>query len=296
MPHALIGNGRRAAFTSFGPCGFGSDGDLAWSFTFSMLWRRSFLWTWTWLIFLLLLTLASLPGTQAAVNVSVPNTSPQIVYTPFLCNTTFLATDPDCKGAWNVSDIAGIMTVSTDGPDPGGANIVPQMFMTFHASALYMSTSAVSNATANFTVSSESNSISRVIDSAAGLVAIVNLVESELTTLSITFLPGQNATQLDIGSILMTVSDPAETTSFLPTMSLPPSETLPTFIPQSATSSTSPSASSTPRSLAHRKQIAEALGLVLGLGVGLSLIAGVIFYWWRRRRRLRAARQENAWF
>ncbi|KAJ6561149.1 hypothetical protein DFH09DRAFT_1316266 [Mycena vulgaris] len=261
--------------------------------------RFTLLWTWTWLWLLI----ATLSAAQAAgsVNVSVSNTSPQIVYTPFICNASSIINDPDCRGAWNVSNVAGIPTVSTGGPDPEGANIVPQMFLAFRASALYMSTSVTSNATANFTVSSLSNSVTKMVDSTAGLVAIVNLVESELTTLVITFIPGRNASQLDIGSILMTVTDPTETTSFLPTMTLPPSMTLPTFFPQSTTSSSlsaSPSASSSPvRSLAHRTEIAEAIGLVLGLGIGLTLIAGATFYWWRRRRRrLQVAHQTNMWF
>ncbi|KAJ7746791.1 hypothetical protein DFH07DRAFT_832392 [Mycena maculata] len=263
--------------------------------------RGSRLWNWLWLrIGLLLLLISSLPSTRAAgsVNVSIPNTSSEIVYTPFLCNGTVPADDPGCKGGWNATDIAGIATVSTQGPDPDGADIVPQMFMAFRASALYMSTSAVSNATANFTVASTTTSTSTVFDSSAGLVAILNLDESQLTTLTITFIPGQNVSQLDIGSILVAVTDPTETASFLPTMSLPPSMTLPTFLPQSTASpssaSASPSSSSSTQSLSHRAQIAEALGLVLGLGVGLALTAGAVFFWWRRRRRLRE--QDNMWF
>ncbi|KAF7356966.1 hypothetical protein MVEN_01032800 [Mycena venus] len=254
------------------------------------------IWIWLWVVSL------SLPVTRAAgsVNVSIANTSPAIVYTPFLCNATSLISDPGCSGGWNASAIAGIPTVSTTGPTPDGADIVPQMFMAFRASALFMSTSAISNASANFTVTSSSLTLSRVVDSAAGVIAIVNLVESELTTLTITFVPGQSVSQLDIGSILMTVTDPDVTSSFLPTMTLPPSITLPTFIPQSTTASSSlsasPSSTSTHRSLAHRAQIAEALGLVLGLGVGLTLIAGAAFYWWKRRRRLQAAQQTNSWF
>jgi len=50
-------------------------------------------------------------------------------------------------------------------------------------------------------------------------------------------------------------------------------------------------------SVAHHAQIAEALGIVIGLGVGLTLIAGASFYWWRRRRRrLQVANQPNMWF
>ncbi|KAJ7777337.1 hypothetical protein B0H16DRAFT_1449438 [Mycena metata] len=250
-------------------------------------------WLWLWLFF------PSLPGTWAAgsVNVSIPNTSLQIVYTPFLCNTSTLVIDPGCQGAWNETSIAGIPVVSTTGPAANGADIVPQMFMAFRASALFMSTSVASNASANFTVSSASVTASRLIDSSAGLVAIVNLVESDLTTLTITFIPGQGTTQLDIGSITLTVSDPGSTASFLPTMTLPPSITLPTFTPQSTTSSSaSPSSSKSPQTLSHRAEIAEALGLVFGLGFGLSIIAGAILFWWKRRRRLQAEQQQNAWF
>ncbi|KAJ7876288.1 hypothetical protein B0H13DRAFT_2055699 [Mycena leptocephala] len=295
MPYVLISNWRRA---QLGPVATLPLSPTAGD-PLSMLRRRiSFLWTcfWLWIV------ISSLPATCAAgsVNVSISNTAPQIVYTPFLCNnTTSLISNPDCKGGWNVSDIAGIQTVSTTGPDVNGAEIIPQMFMAFRASALYMSTSVVSNATANFTVTSTSSSISTVVDSAAGLIALVNLVESELTTLTITFIPGQDISQLDIGSILVAVTDPDTTSSFLPTLTLPPSMTLPTFTPQTTASSSlsvSASPSSTQRSLAHRAQIAEALGLVLGLGVGLTLIAGVAFFWWRRRRRQQRARQENAWF
>ncbi|KAJ7027876.1 hypothetical protein C8F04DRAFT_964615 [Mycena alexandri] len=253
-----------------------------------------FVWAWTcfWLFF------SSLPRIQAAgsVNVSISNTSPQIIYTPFLCNASTLIVDPGCLGAWNETNIAGIPVVSTTGPAPNGADIVPQMFMAFRASALFMSTSVASNASANFTVSSASVTASRLINSGDGLVAIVGLVETDLTTLTITFIPGQDTTQLDIGSITITVTDPGSTSSFLPTMTLPPSMSLPTFIPQSTTSSSaSPSPSKSPQTSSHHAQLAEALGLVLGLGVGLSIIAGAILSWWKRRRRLQAE-QQNAWF
>ncbi|KAJ7065298.1 hypothetical protein C8F01DRAFT_1248895 [Mycena amicta] len=226
-----------------------------------------------------------------SVNISISNIAPQIIYTPFLCNASSLIVDPNCSGAWNATNIAGIPTVSTRGPSLEGGDIVPQMFMAFRASALYLSTSVSSNATANFTISSTSGSDTKIVDSAAGLVAIINLVETELTSFVVTFIPGTNSSQLDIGSILLTVSNPDATSSFLPTMTLPPSISLSTFSP---TSSSASSSTTSPRSLPHRAEIAEALSLVLGLGVGLSVIAGALFFWWRRRRRLREARQ--TWF
>ncbi|KAF8196868.1 hypothetical protein K438DRAFT_1825693 [Mycena galopus ATCC 62051] len=260
-----------------------------------MVWPRiPPLWTWIWL-WVVILTLSVTTQAQGSANVSIANTSPQIVYTPFLCTQEALISDPDCSGGWNVTNIAGIPTVSTLGPASNGAEIVPQMFIAFRASALYMSTSVTSNASANFSIASPSRSLSTVVNSTLDLIYIVDLLESELTTLTITFIPGQNVSRLDIGSILVTVTDPDDPASFLPTMTLPPSMTLPTFTP-TASSSPSASASSTSagQSLPHRAEIAEALGLVLGLGVGLTLIFGTAFFWWKRRRRLQAA--EQSWF
>ncbi|KAJ7282020.1 hypothetical protein C8J57DRAFT_1299194 [Mycena rebaudengoi] len=223
--------------------------------------RRWFtsLWTWTWLLGVF----SSLPGICAAgpVNVTIPNTSPQIVYTPFICNTTTIPSNPECKGAW--------------------------------ASALYVTTSTSSNASANFTVASPSISLSSVVDTSAGLIAIINLVESELTTLTITFIPGESNSQLELGSMLMTVTNATATSSFLPTMTLPPSMSLPTFIIHSTSSSPSPSSTNSPQGSNHKKQITIALSLVLGLGVGLSIILGTAFFYWRKRKRQRDAMQEN---
>ncbi|KAJ6485782.1 hypothetical protein C8R45DRAFT_282069 [Mycena sanguinolenta] len=253
---------------------------------------------WTCILWLVILSLSVNAQTAASVNVSVVNTSPQIAYTPFICTSAAsLSSDPDCLGGWNVTTISEIQTVTTTGPAPNGAEIIPQMFMTFRASALYMSTSAISNASANFTVTSSSLTVSRVIDTAVGLIGIVDLLESELSTLTITFIPGQNVSRLDIGSILVTVTDPDDPSSFLPTMTLPPSMALPTFTPHTTSSlSSSPSPTNTQHSLPHRAEVAEALGLVLGLGVGLTIIVSVAFFWWKRRRRLQAAQQNNSWF
>nr|GAT56614.1 predicted protein [Mycena chlorophos] len=225
-----------------------------------------------------------------SANVSVSNTAPEIEYTPFLCNAPSSASNSGCSGGWNATNIGGIPTVSTFGPASGGEDIVPQMFMAFRASAFYMSTSVDSNATANFTVASNTSLQTHVVNSADGLVSIVGLDETQLTSLVITFIPQSNASQLDIGSILLTVSDPDATSSFLPTETLPPSMSLPTYVSTSATSTTT----STVQALPHRAEIAEALSLVLGVGIGLCIIAGCIFFWWRRRKKLRQQRQ--VWF
>ncbi|KAF7317801.1 hypothetical protein MKEN_00868000 [Mycena kentingensis (nom. inval.)] len=253
--------------------------------------RHAHIHVYVWLLALLFRVL---PAAGAATNISIANSSPQIVFTPFVCeDASALASDPECSGAWNATNIAGRPTIRTRGPALGGSNIVPQMFMVFRASALYLSTSVESTAIANFTVSSKTGTATQIVDTSAGLVAIINLDESVLTSLVVTFVPGTNASVLDIGSILLTVSDSTATSSFLPTMTLPPSMSLPTFV--LPTTSAGASSTSTPRTLAHREQIALALSIVLGVGVGLSVIAAAIFLWWRKRRR-RKQRETQTWF
>jgi len=224
-------------------------------------------------------------------NVSVSNTSPQIIYTPFLCNATTVTSNPDCKGAWRVMNINGTNVVSTDGPDAEEANIIPQMFFQFRASALYLTTSVLSNATANLTVFAGSTVIPATLNTSVGLVDIVNLIESDITTLTITFVPGPIPSRLDIGSLWLAVTNDTATSSFLPSMTLPPSMSLPTFTPPSSTASSTSSASSSTSSASntrtqiHKKLIKDALGLVLGLGLGLTFLTGIGLYYWKRRRR-----------
>ncbi|KAJ7623597.1 hypothetical protein FB45DRAFT_926185 [Roridomyces roridus] len=249
-----------------------------------MLRRRSGSWAWI-TPRILSLCLFLVPSTYAAVNVSVQNTDPDIVYTPFICDasTPGSSNNPNCTGGWNATQVGTIHVVSTTGPDPDGGSIIPQMFMAFHASALYMSTSTV--------------------DTTAGLVVIIGLDESVLTTLTITYDPGTSGSnavrRLDIGAILLTVTDPNDTTSFLPSMTLPSSTTLPTFVPQTSTSTTtSASASSTTsQSPSQHIPMAEVLGLAIGLGLGLTTILGVaaFFVWWHSRLRRQHTEQSMQW-
>ncbi|KAF9269316.1 hypothetical protein L218DRAFT_832905, partial [Marasmius fiardii PR-910] len=215
-------------------------------------------------------------------NITVVNTSPDITYTPFLCNST--SNDPSCNGGWRILDADGSTVVSTDGPATGGLDVVPQMFLRFRATNLFMTTSALSNASMNVTVFSGSTVLSAIANSSVGSLSVVNLPDTQTTTLSITYIQSSIQSRLDIGNITITVSNESASTSFLPTQTLPPSISLPTIIPTSSESST-PSATANSANEYKKKLIANAVGLTVGLGLGLTAVACAIYALWRRYRR-----------
>ncbi|KAF8075195.1 hypothetical protein FPV67DRAFT_1381461, partial [Lyophyllum atratum] len=214
-------------------------------------------------------------------NVTVSSTTPQIVYTPSVCDASTPNANEQCSGAWQVIDLNGTTLVSTNGPAPDrdSISIIPQMFFKFRASALYLSTSFQSNATTNITVSNNGTIRSAVFNSSAGMVFILNLVESEISTVAVTYVPEAFPARLDIGDLLLTVTDDPATSVFLPSMTLPPTASLPTI------GSPEPTISSVPvRDNAKRTLIAQAVGITLGLSLGLTAVAVLAYIFWRRRR------------
>jgi len=216
---------------------------------------------------------------QSLYDVSIPMISPQIVYTPFLCNASTLS--QTCNGAWELTNQTGTLLVSTTGPDPTSTNIIPQLFFSFRASMIHLTTSSLSNATVNVTVSTDDIVLSRLFDSAVGFFTVSKLLESITTTLTLSYIPGPSPTRLDISSLVLSVVNVSATTSFFPTPSLPLSVPAPTFISLSTTiPAPSPSLQTTP---GKRTMIAEAVGLTVGLGLGLTMFSVIAMYLWRRR-------------
>ncbi|KAJ7582201.1 hypothetical protein C8J56DRAFT_245022 [Mycena floridula] len=252
---------------------------------------RPGLWALSFLAILCKAQTSSSSTAQAgSSNVSISNTSPQIRYTPFLCPTT----TETCDGAWRVTDVDGASVVSTNGPSDAENDIIPQMFFSFKASTIFVQTSSLSNATVNLTVFAGNVAVTAVIDSSLRNFTVVQLPEDEVTTLSLTFIAGAPS-RLDIGDIIITVSDPTASSSFLPTQTLPPSIILPSFVPPSSapipTATASPLPTSTTiSSLSHKRLVALAVGLVVGLGLGLTILAAALWFLWRRRR-IKAASQ-----
>ncbi|KAL5531306.1 hypothetical protein ACEPAG_4183 [Sanghuangporus baumii] len=223
-------------------------------------------------------------------NVTLQNTNDQLVYIPSLCTD-----DEECDGGWTIVDLPGSSNgsvTSTNGPTAITGNILPQVFLTFRGSALYVKTSEVSNATANLTVSSlpSGRLESRVFGPSRNFWAFEDLDENQLTTVAVTYLPedeeGSSETsmaRLDIDFFKISVSNASSsvTTSFLPSQTLPTSAFTPSFAP--VTTLFSPTATS---SSSSRLPIGAIVGGTVGGFVGvLLLVSLLVFLFWRRLRR-----------
>jgi len=222
-------------------------------------------------------------------NITLTSTAPQIIWSPALCNMSL--TDVNCSSAWRVADdIPGIEVTSTNGPDPATGDIIPQMFLSFRASAIYIRTSPLSIATANVTISSTTLKplyLDTQVDSSIGWISADGLPEDRILTLGITYVPdsdGQNGDggRFDIQFVTMSVANTSVTSSFLPSMTLPATRTPPIFS-NSQTPTTAPA-----RSQSKGVIIGESLGPALGVLLFASAWAAVIL----RRRRMRNMRIE----
>ncbi|KAF9454447.1 hypothetical protein P691DRAFT_397435 [Macrolepiota fuliginosa MF-IS2] len=139
-------------------------------------------------------------------NFTIALDSPQIIFTPFLCNQTTSQSTPElCRGGWVTRRENGQLMVSTTGPDPATGEIIPQMFFQFRASALYLLTSSTSNAQANITVTTNGTTISALFDSSLGAASILNLIQPSITTFALTFMPNDTPQEFTLTSAIITI-------------------------------------------------------------------------------------------
>ncbi|KIK99125.1 hypothetical protein PAXRUDRAFT_823086 [Paxillus rubicundulus Ve08.2h10] len=213
----------------------------------------------------------------AQENVVLSSTNPDIIYNPPLCSPSSIG----CLSPWQLSNDTqtGTTTVFTNGPIPEAGNVIPQMFLSFRASMLYLRTSSLANASINFTLTVEPGdvSITAQLNTSIRLVEVVNLPETQTTTLGITFLVGALPTRFDVESITLAVANASATSSFLPLPSLPFSSSPPTLVPL-------PTAT---QSSATSDKKATIIGATLGAVLGTLLIAIACFVIYRRNRRAR---------
>ncbi|EED83793.1 predicted protein [Postia placenta Mad-698-R] len=216
-----------------------------------MLTRPPFQW-WS------LLLASWLAAACAQANVTLLSTASEIVYSPPSCNNSQAAA---CAGAWQVipsPDTAGAYITSTNGPTVGSGDLIPQLFLNFQGTGLDIRTSTLSTATVNVTLSTQDPTISitREVDSAAGLITVIGLPEDLVTTLSLTTNP-------------------------FPSTTLPPSTVIPSFAPTiTIVPVIEESQKQTPADI-----VAEVLGAILGVTLGALGYAAVQFYLRLRRRR-----------
>ncbi|OJA15232.1 hypothetical protein AZE42_07982 [Rhizopogon vesiculosus] len=187
-------------------------------------------------LFLLSAVTLLVSAQQAVV---LDSTNPDIVYSPPICTTA-----TDCLSSWQIYDnIPGLGTpvVATTGPIPQAGNIIPQMYLTFRASTLFLRTSTLSNATVNFSLTAVPGgvSITHQVNTTTSLIIAVDLPETQTTTLGVTFLQGSSPTRFDVESITLIVANNSATSSYLPSISLPTPSLPPTITPSSSSAVTS---------------------------------------------------------
>ncbi|KZT07210.1 uncharacterized protein LAESUDRAFT_698998 [Laetiporus sulphureus 93-53] len=217
----------------------------------------------------------------AQYNVTLNVTASEIVYSPPACNASSKA----CESAWQIITLPGVTPtsdfVSTSGPTNGSGNIIPQLFLDFRGTALHIYTSSRSNATANITLSTEDPTISitTAVNTSAGLISVIGLPEGQTTTLTITYTATNESALLDILNI--TIITPYNDTSVFPTTTLPPSTSIPSFSP---TVSVGPAQQAVKRSQTASDIVAEVLGALLGLVLGVLGAMGIGYYRRKHRR------------
>lgn len=236
------------------------------------------------LVLSLCLSTALISQTRAQQIVTLASTDPDIIYNPSLCPSSNATSD--CVSPWQLVNDSSVSTtaISTSGPIPQAGNVIPQMFLTFQASSLYLYASPLSNATVNFTLTAEPSdtSITSMVNTSIGVINAVGLPPTQMTTLGITYIPGDLPTRFDVVSITLVVANASETASYLPSLVLPPSSTPPLF-----TASSSPTSTQSSSGVSEVTILGATLGSVLGGLVILVVVLSVALY--RRRVKSRTA-------
>ncbi|EIW58112.1 uncharacterized protein TRAVEDRAFT_47290 [Trametes versicolor FP-101664 SS1] len=176
-----------------------------------MFLQRQAVLVWSLLVVLLLIALV-----RADVNITLEDTASQIIYSPSACGLTLSSAGTEtetCDSAWRIvaaQNASGGTLTTTSGPTDGSGGLVPQIFLSVRARALFVKTSPSSNAIANVTVSSMTNPIVSVrseLNSSVDSISIIGLPEDIVTTLSVAFVASNISTHLDIDSIAVLISD-----------------------------------------------------------------------------------------
>ncbi|KAI9067928.1 hypothetical protein FKP32DRAFT_1562794 [Trametes sanguinea] len=158
---------------------------------------------------------------RANVNITLEDTASQITYSPPACGLTLSSessagteaqTTQICNSAWRIiaaQDASGGTLTTTSGPNNSSGGLIPQLFLSVRALALYVKTTANSTALVNVTVSTINPvvTVRSEINSSLEFISIVDLPEDRITTLSLTFVEANETTRLDIDSITVTISD-----------------------------------------------------------------------------------------
>ncbi|KAI6164507.1 hypothetical protein EDD17DRAFT_1474363 [Pisolithus thermaeus] len=171
------------------------------------------------LVLSLCLSAALISRTRAQQTVTLSSTDPDIIYNPPLCPSSDVTSG--CTSPWQLVNDPSVSTtvISTSGPIPQAGNVIPQMFLTFQgntslplcisSSSLYLYPSPLSNATVNFTLTAEPSdtSITSMVNTSISIIMAVGLPLTQMTTLGVTYIPGDLPTRFDVESITLVVAN-----------------------------------------------------------------------------------------
>ncbi|EPT02922.1 hypothetical protein FOMPIDRAFT_1058906 [Fomitopsis schrenkii] len=228
---------------------------------------------------LLLSSFAAYLLAVAAEDVTIQSTAPEIVYSPPACNVTVST----CQSAWQVvtsPDDPSAVVTSTNGPTNRSAALIPQLFLTFTGTTLYIRTSTASTAIVNVSLATQDPdfAITARVDTAtaSGLITVVGLPSDRATTLTMKYIASDAETRLDVSNITIVTTSNDSPFSSSP---LPSSTTIPTFSPVISPATTAPAS--------HKQSRADIIAEVLGsvLGAVLCLFAAIAIMFWRKRRK-----------
>lgn len=102
-------------------------------------------------------------------------------------------------------DDPSAVVTSTSGPTNGSAALVPQLFLTFTGTTLYIRTSSASTAIVNVSLATQDPdfAITSRVDTATanGLITVVGLPSDRATTLTMKYVASEAETRLDVSNI-----------------------------------------------------------------------------------------------
>ncbi|KAI0364541.1 hypothetical protein BV20DRAFT_956016 [Pilatotrama ljubarskyi] len=152
----------------------------------------------------------------ADVNITLEDTASQIIYSPSACGLTLtpagtVTQSQICDSAWRIiasADASGGTLTTTSGPTNSSGGLIPQLFLSVRARALYVKTPS-SNAIVNVSVSTINPivTVRSELNSSLEFISIIGLPEETVTTLSLTFVEFDFTTFLEIDSIIVSISD-----------------------------------------------------------------------------------------
>ncbi|KAF8515931.1 hypothetical protein JB92DRAFT_2912609 [Gautieria morchelliformis] len=140
-----------------------------------------------------------------ALNITIDNTSPLVVFSPTPC---FQVDIPDCSPEWQLSesiDAFNGSTTTTTGPNAAlGLTVVPRVSLVFQGSSVVFVPGQHSTAQATVVVD---NLASILVNTSVNAFTGTGLDPATNHTITVTFVPGNGLTSLDVDYFVIGLPD-----------------------------------------------------------------------------------------